>query len=64
MKDKINPDYYTKGKIQTADFIEDKKLDYFEGNVVKYVVRHKEKNGKEDLEKALWYLKKMIARYK
>ena len=30
MKDKINPDYYTKGKIQTADFIEDKKLDYFE----------------------------------
>ncbi len=26
------------------------------GNVLKYVLRHQEKNGLEDLKKALWYL--------
>jgi len=33
-----------------------------EGNIVKYVTRHKAKNGKEDLEKALYYLQMLIDR--
>ncbi len=59
-KDKINPSYYIGTKIQVSDFIAEFKLDYFQGNIVKYVVRHKHKNGLEDLEKAKWYLEKLI----
>ena len=59
--DKINPPYYVGAKIQVSDFIEEFKLDYFSGNVIKYVVRQKFKNGLEDLKKARWYLDKLIS---
>ena len=51
-KDNINPTYYVGSKIQVSDFIAEFKLDYFAGNIVKYVVRHKFKNGLEDLKKS------------
>ena len=51
-KDKINPDYYIGTKIQVSDFIHEFNLDYFQGNIVKYVVRHKQKNGIEDFRKS------------
>lgn len=54
------PAHYTKGGVDTWDFIAIKELDFFEGNIVKYVVRWREKGGVQDLEKALAYLKKMI----
>jgi hypothetical protein len=51
-------------KIQVSDFISEFKLDYFSGNIVKYVVRHKFKNGLEDLKKARWYLDKLISQHR
>lgn len=30
------------------------------GNVIKYILRWKHKNGKQDLEKAMWYLQHLI----
>ena len=60
MSDKINPPYYIGTKIQEADFIGEFKLNYFEGNIIKYVVRNRQKNGIEDLEKAMWYLERLI----
>lgn len=36
---------------------------YYMGNVLKYVMRHLQKNGKQDLEKARWYLEEMIEEY-
>lgn len=62
-KDNINPTYYVGSKIQVSDFIAEFKLDYFAGNIVKYVVRHKFKNGLEDLKKARWYLDKLISQH-
>lgn len=62
MKDNINPNYYRKG-IEVSDFIEEYDLNYFEGNVIKYVIRHKSKNGLEDLQKAKWYLERLIKKY-
>jgi hypothetical protein len=53
MADKINPPYYRKS-IEVSDFIDEYDLNYFEGNVIKYVIRHKSKNGLEDLHKAKW----------
>lgn len=49
------------GKIEVSDFIADQKLDFFEGNCVKYLARWKYKNGVQDLKKAQWYLNKLIS---
>ena len=35
---------------------------FAEGNVIKYVCRHKNKNGKDDLEKAKHYIDMIIER--
>lgn len=59
--DNVNfPKHYNMGKIEVSDFIADQKLDFFEGNCIKYICRHKYKNGLEDLKKANWYLTKLI----
>lgn len=65
MKSKANaikPAHYTACAIQPIDYIWANNLNFLEGNVVKYVTRHKAKNGKEDLEKALYYLQMLIDR--
>jgi hypothetical protein len=65
MKSKANaiePSHYTDCAIQPLDYICANNLNFLEGNVVKYVTRHKAKNGKEDLEKALYYLQRLIER--
>jgi len=62
-KDNINPDHYKQGKIEVIDFILDQKLNYLEGNVIKYLSRYKYKNGLEDLKKAKWYLNKLTEGY-
>ncbi len=62
-KDNINPDHYKQGNIEVIDFILDQKLNYLEGNVIKYLSRYKKKNGLEDLHKAEWYLKELIKGY-
>lgn len=62
MNDQVNnPKHYTDGKIEVIDFIEDKKLGFHLGNVVKYVARAGKKDPDkvlEDLKKAEWYLKR------
>ena len=42
------------------EFIVANDIGYMEGNVIKYVVRHKRKNGIADLEKAMHYLQMLI----
>ena len=62
--DNVNhPSHYTDGKIEVIDFIEDKKLNYHRGNVVKYICRAGKKDPSkelEDLKKARWYLDREI----
>jgi len=58
--DNINPKHYQQGSIETIEYILDQKMNYLEGNVVKYISRYKMKNGLEDLQKASWYLNKLI----
>ena len=59
MNDNINPDYYRKG-IETTDYIQSHSMDYLEGNIIKYITRHKSKGGVDDLKKAEWYLTRLI----
>lgn len=55
-----SPNHYSKLSIEPWDFIYENRLDFFEGNVVKYVCRWKEKGGIEDLQKARTYLERLI----
>ena len=60
-----HPKHYNKGQIEVIDFIEDQDLNFNRGNVLKYVSRAGMKGDElEDLEKALWYLKREIQRLK
>jgi hypothetical protein len=61
----VGGDHYRKKAIQPWDYIISNNLGYLEGNVVKYVSRHADKAGLQDLEKAKHYLDKLIeTRYK
>jgi hypothetical protein len=56
----ISGGHYKDKPIQPWDYIAANGLGYFEGNVVKYVTRHRDKDGVEDLRKARHYLDKLI----
>jgi hypothetical protein len=55
----IHPDHYNKG-IECWDYTTSHDMNFLQGNVVKYVTRYKQKNGLQDLEKAMQYLEKLI----
>lgn len=56
----VGGDHYKALPIQPVEFIHRNELGFVEGNIIKYVVRHKTKNGKQDLEKAAHYLRLLI----
>jgi hypothetical protein len=49
--------HYKQFIIQPVEFIVKNDIDFLEGNIIKYVCRHRAKNGLEDLEKAEHYIK-------
>lgn len=55
-----HPTHYNQGKVEMWDYANDHNLDFFEGNIVKYVTRWRHKNGIQDLKKAKQYLDKLI----
>ena len=68
MHDPVNhPQHYTSGDIECIDAIKSAvnglsgNEAYLTGQVIKYIWRWKKKNGKEDLQKADFYLKRLIA---
>ena len=63
MKKNIDhPTHYNHGKIEAIEVIEDWDLDFHLGNALKYICRagKKTSNAIEDLEKAIWYLKRKV----
>ena len=66
--DMVNsPPHYNATGIECIDAIqaatEDGFTYYLQGNIMKYLWRYRYKNGIEDLEKARWYLDKLIEVY-
>ena len=57
---KVGGSHYKDMAIQPIEFILKNGLGFCEGNVIKYVCRYKAKNGRQDLEKAIHYLKLLI----
>lgn len=67
MNDSINhPSHYTQGGIECIDAIEAAVTGLIgieavlTAQIIKYIWRWKHKNGLEDLNKALWYLQRLI----
>ena len=64
MNDSVNhPSHYTDGEIEVIEYIEDKRFGYHLGNAVKYISRAGKKDPQkeiEDLEKAIWYIRRYI----
>jgi hypothetical protein len=54
----VSPPYYNGDDVM--QIIERYNLSFCLGNVIKYVLRAKNKNGVQDLKKALWYLEREI----
>ena len=49
-------DHYKGKSLQPWHIINANGLDFYEGNALKYLLRHKDKNGAEDIDKAIHYL--------
>ena len=61
-KKQIGGTHYLKYKIQPSKFVTENRLLYPEGSVIKYILRHQDKGGKEDLEKAKHMIHMIIER--
>lgn len=53
-------DHYKKQAIQPVQYIHANGIGFFEGNVIKYVTRWRDKGGIADLEKAKHYIEMLI----
>ena len=61
-KKQVGGKHYLKYKIQPSKFVVENKLLYPEGSVIKYILRHQDKGGKQDLEKAKHMIDMIIER--
>ena len=66
MIDNVNhPEHYTSGGVECIDAIQaaltpEEYRGFLKGNVIKYTWRERMKAGVESLQKAEWYLKRLI----
>lgn len=56
----VGGNHYKDLKIQPTEFIHANNIPFIEGNIIKYVIRHRSKNGIEDLKKAKHYIDLLI----
>ena len=60
----IGGDHYKDCKIQPVEYIHANGIDYFEGNVNKYITRHRTiGEGKKDIEKVIHYAELILELY-
>ena len=58
----IGGKHYRNMKIQPAEFINENKLLFAEGNAIKYICRHQSKGKADDIKKAIHYLEIIMER--
>lgn len=61
--EQVGGTHYVSQAIEPWEVIKKNGYDYFTGNVLRYIMRHTQKNGVEDLLKAKHYLEYMIEHY-
>ena len=55
--------HYKVMQIQPIEFIAKNNIPFMEGNCIKYLCRHRSKNGKEDIKKVIHYCELMLEFY-
>ena len=58
----IKGSHYQKYKIQPSKFVVENKLLFPEECAIKYIIRHQDKGGKDDLLKAIHFIEMIIER--
>ena len=58
----VGGSHYKKYKIQPSRFINENKILFAEGNAIKYICRHQDNGGKQDLLKAIHYIQMILER--
>ena len=59
-KSQVGGGHYQKLAIQPSEYIHRNQLGWCEGNAVKYITRHRDKAGRQDIEKAIHYLQLLL----
>ena len=59
----VGGNHYKQYVIQPIEFITKNNIPFIEGNVIKYVTRFRQKNGIEDIDKAIHYLELLKEMY-
>ena len=62
LEKQIGGNHYKKFRIQPAEFINENKLLFAEGNAIKYICRHSVKGKEQDIRKAMHYLEMILER--
>ena len=62
LEEQVGGKHYRNMKIQTAEFINENKLLFAEGNAINYIWRHSVKGKEEDVRKAIHYLEMILER--
>jgi hypothetical protein len=62
LEEQVGGKHYRSMKIQPAEFINENKLLFAEGNAIKYICRHPHKGKQEDIKKAIHYLQMILER--
>jgi len=62
LEKQVGGKHYKNMKIQPAEFINENKLLFAEGNAIKYICRHTIKGKEEDVRKAIHYLEMILER--
>ena len=58
----VQGNHYQDFKIQPAEFVNQNKLLFAEGNAIKYICRHSKKGKHYDIKKAIHYLEMILER--
>ena len=58
----VQGNHYQDFKIQPAEFVNQNKLLFAEGNAIKYICRHSRKGKHYDIKKAIHYLEMILER--
>ena len=62
LEKQVGGKHYKNMKIQPAEFINENKLLFAEGNAIKYICRHQSKGKADDIKKAIHYLEMILER--
>lgn len=60
LDNQVGGGHYKNLAIQPIEYCQKNRLGYCESNVVKYVTRHREKGGRQDIEKAIHNLQILL----